>query len=312
LELLKKKKEIMNRLLWTGKLTLPMKILIESNNLLALVAGNVRNTDAMKDRVKKGYDGEYSQHVSRYDELAGEFQKRAAAYQIYGIDFHGKQVLDVGGGTGIMALMALEMGVSLVICGDISEQMLNQGRNKAINLGYGSDRIDFRQLDAESLPFNDSSFDIVMTGMAFGLFPDQGKAVKEMYRVLRPGGFISLGAHGPEHYWEAIDASLRVMNKLYFLGYRFEFWPRGEKQVRIMMEEAGFKNICTNRFIWRNLFKTSMDACEFFSSVTSSWWLSKIPEDKRINEDTKTLEYFNKKGIRIITDDIIIGSGLKP
>jgi len=302
----------MNKLFWIGRLTFPMKILIESNNLLAWLTGNVRNKKAMKDRIRKGYDGEYSQHVTHYDELAGEFQKRAAAYQLYGGEFQGKQVIDVGGGTGILALMAVEMGASKVICGDISEYMLEQGRRKAKSLGYNSDRIEFHQLDAEALPFEDNSFDVVMTGMAFGLFPDQEKAVKEMFRVLRPEGFISLGAHGPEHYWEAIDASLRVMNKKYFLGYRFEFWPRTEKQIHCLIKRAGFTNISTNRFIWRNLFKTSKDACEFFSSVTSSWWLSKIPEARRAQEDAKTLKYFERNGIRVITDDIIIGFGIKP
>jgi ubiquinone/menaquinone biosynthesis C-methylase UbiE len=289
-----------------------MKILIESNNLLAWLTGNVRNTNRMKDRIRMGYDGKYSQHVTRYDELAGEFQKRAAAYQLYAGDFQGKQIIDVGGGTGILALMALEMGASKAICGDISEFMLEQGRNKAKSLGYNSDRIEFCQLDAELLPFEDNSFDVVMTGMAFGLFPDQGKAVKEMFRVLRPGGLISLGAHGPEHYWEAIDASLRVMNKKYFLGYRFEFWPRTEKQIHCLIKRAGFTNIRTNRFIWRNLFNTSKDACEFFSSVTSSWWLSMIPESRRAQEDAQTLKYFERNDIRVITDDIIIGMGIKP
>lgn len=302
----------MNKLFWTGKLTFPMKVIMESNNLLSWLTGNAMNKNAMKDRIRKGYNGEYSLHVTHYDELAGEFQKRAAAYQLYGIDLQGKKIIDVGGGTGIMALMALEKGASKAICGDISECMLNHGRIKARSIGYISERIEFRQLDAESLPFEDNSFDAALTGMAFGLFPDQEKAIKELYRVLRPGGFMSLGAHGPEHYWEAIDASLRVMNKKYFLGYRFEFWPRSEKQIQYLMTRAGFTDIRTNRFIWRNLFKTPKDACEFFSSVTSSWWLAMVPEARRISEDAKTLQFFDKNGIKVITDDIVIGFGIKP
>jgi ubiquinone/menaquinone biosynthesis C-methylase UbiE len=207
--------------------------------------------------------------------------------------------------------MALESGASKVVCGDISEYMLDRGREKARTLGYDSSRIEFCQLDAESLPFKDNSFDIVMTGMAFGILPDQKKAIKEMFRVLRPGGFVSLGAHGPEHYWEAIDATLRVINKKYVLGYRLEFWPRTEKQIHALMEEVGFKDIRTNRFIWRNLFERPKDACDFFSAVTSSWWYALMPESKRDFEYLKTRQYFEKKDIRQVTDDIIVGYGLK-
>jgi ubiquinone/menaquinone biosynthesis C-methylase UbiE len=58
---------------------------------------------------------------------------------------------------------------------------------------------DFRQLEAESLPFEDA-MDVVMTGMALGLLPNQDKAITGMVRVLRPGGLLSVGAHGLEHY----------------------------------------------------------------------------------------------------------------
>ncbi len=301
----------MNTLFWTGKLSFPMRILIDANNMLALVTGNSRNKKAMRDRIKMGYDGTFSQHVTHYDEIAGEFQKRAAAYQLYGIDFHGKEVIDIGGGTGIIALMALEMGAAKVVCGDISEYMLERGRVKAKALSYDPDRIEFRQLDAESLPYNDNSFDIVLTGMAFGLFPDQKKAVKEMYRVLRPGGLAALGAHGPEHYWEAVDTNLRAINKKYVLGYRLEFWPRTEKKIHFLMKDSGFKDIRTNRFIWRNLFKSPKEACDFFSSVTSNWWFAKVPENKRDQEYLKTQKYFEHRGINQVTDDIIVGNGLK-
>ena len=301
----------MNTLFWTGKLSFPMRIIMEANNLLAFLTGNWKNKKAMKDRIKMGYNGIFSKHVTHYDELAGEFQKRAAAYQLYGIDFHGKEVIDIGGGTGIGALMALEMGAAKVVCGDISDYMLDRGRQKAKTLSYDSSRIEFCQLDAESLPFSDNSFDIVLTGMAFGILPDQKKAVKEMFRVLRPGGFVSLGAHGPEHYWEAINATLRVINKKYVLGYRLEFWPRTEKQIKHLMEDAGFKDIRTNRFIWRNLFKRPTDACDFFSSVTANWWYGLMPDTTRDHEYLKAKEYFEKKHIKQVTDDIIVGYGLK-
>jgi ubiquinone/menaquinone biosynthesis C-methylase UbiE len=301
----------MNTLFWTGKLSVPMRIIMDANNILAWLTGNSRNKKAMKDRIKMGYDGTFSQHVTRYDELAGEFQKRAAAYQLYGIDFHEKELIDIGGGTGIVALMALEMGAAKVVCGDISEYMLERGREKARVLGYDSNRIEFCQLDAESLPFNDNSFDIVLTGMAFGILPDQIKAVKEMYRVLRPGGLVSLGAHGPEHYWEAIDTTLRIINKKYVLGYRLEFWPRTEKQIQLLMQNAGFKDIRINRFIWRNLFKSPTDACDFFAAVTSNFWFAKVPERKRVHEYQKTQKYFERRVIRQVTDDIIVGYGLK-
>jgi ubiquinone/menaquinone biosynthesis C-methylase UbiE len=301
----------MNTLFWTGKLSLPIALLVNTNNILACLTGNTRDKKAMKDRIRMGYDGAFSQHVTRYDELAGEYQSRAAAMQLNGIDFHGKELIDIGCGTGIIAMLALGMGAAKAVCGDISEYMLECGREKAKVMGYDANQIQFCQLDAESLPFNNDSFDIVLTGMTFGILPNQKKAVEKMFRVLRPGGLVSFGAHGPEHYWEAVDASLRAISKKYVLGYRLEFWPRTEKQIHQLMGNAGFKNVRTNRFIWRNLFKCATDACDFFSAVTSNWWYAKVPENMRVHEYEKTLKYFEKKDIRQVTDDIIVGYGQK-
>ncbi len=287
-------------------------LMVNANNLIACLNGNYGNKHAMKDRVKYGYDGAFSDHVTGYDKLAGEFQKKAAVAQMTGMDLRDKEVIDIGCGTGIISFLALEMGAKKAICGDISEYMLKLAEENSRAAGYDSNRISFCQLDAESLPFDDNCFDAVITGMSFGLFPDQEKAVNEMYRVLKPGGLISLGAHGPEHYWEAIDTNIRALNKKHVLGYRFEFWPRTEKQVIKMMKNAGFKGIQTNRFIWRNLFRTPSDACEFFAAVSSNWWYAKIPESKRHHEYQKTKELFEKRRFRQVTDDVIIGYGKKP
>jgi len=296
---------------WTGKLSLPVKLMINSNNILAWLTGNARDARAMKERIRRGYEGVFSDHVTGYDELGIEFQTKAAMAQLEGMDLQRKNVLDVGCGTGVISLLALNKGASKVICGDISEYMLKLGREKATHQGYSSDRIEFRNLDAESLPFQDASFDVVITGMALGLLPDQAKAVKEMARVLRPGGQASVGAHGPEHYWEACDASFRAITKRYVLGYRLEFWPRKEKEVRHLLEHAGLVDIRTRRLTWRNFFENGGKAYDFFAAISSSWWYAKFPREKIAEESRRTRDYFERKKVVQITDDIVLAYGRK-
>ena len=71
------------------------------------------------------------------------------------------------------------------------------------------------------------------------MIPDQAKAISEMARVARHGGSVCVGAHGPEHYWEPADTIFRAINKRYVFGYRLEFWPKTEAEIRDMMARAG-------------------------------------------------------------------------
>lgn len=298
-------------LFWTGKLSLSMKLMVDANNILAWITGNARDTSAMKTRVRQGYDATFSEHVTRYDELGAALQTKAATAQLESVDLQGKEVLDVGCGTGIISLLALKKGASKVICGDISNYMLEVARGKAHEHCYSAERIDFRQLDAESLPFEDASFDVVVSGMILGLLPNPGKAVAEMVRVLRPGGLLSIGAHGPEHYWEACDASFKAISKRYVLGYRLEFWPRTEKEVRRFLAAVDLDDIRISRLTWQNAFKTGGEAYDFFSAISSTWWYAKVPPHKRDEETRKTRDYFERKRVTTITDDIILAYGRK-
>jgi ubiquinone/menaquinone biosynthesis C-methylase UbiE len=241
-----------------------------------------------------------------------ELQTKAAKLQLEGVDLKQKEVLDVGCGTGALSLLALERGAAKVVCGDISGYMLEQCNTNAAAKGFGADRIDFRQLDAESLPFEDGGFDVVLTGMTLGLLPNQEKAVAEMVRVARPGGEVSVGAHGPEHYWEAIDACFRVISKRHVLGYRLEFWPRKETEVRRMFARAGLVDIRTRRVLWRNSFETGGEAYDFFGAISASFWYAKLPPDVRTKDSQQARSYFDRKGVTRITDDIILAYGRKP
>jgi ubiquinone/menaquinone biosynthesis C-methylase UbiE len=296
-------------LFWSGRLTLPTRVLVEANSVLALFTGSYGDIRSMKDRVKKGYEGEYSQHVRQYDALGYHLQDQAARIQLEGIGLHNMRVLDVGCGTGALARVACEDGARAAVCGDISAFMLNQAAAKETP---GDVSFSLCQLDAEALPCQDDSFDAVISGMTFGLLPNQKKAIDEMVRVTRPGGLVSVGAHGPDHYWEAIDASFRCITKRYILGYRLEWWPRTEAFMRDVLEQAGLDGVRTRRVVYRNEFDNGSSAYDFFAAISASWWYAKFPPDEIANDSGKTRNYFERKDIRVITDDIIVASGYKP
>jgi len=99
----------------------------------------------------------------------------------------GQRVLDVASGTGDLALaFAKRVGpLGKVVMSDINAQMLARGRNRLIDHGYPIESV---VCDAEHLPFPDQSFDLVT--VAFGLrnMTDKPAALKQMHRVLKPGG----------------------------------------------------------------------------------------------------------------------------
>ena len=298
----------MPTLFWSGKLSFPMKLLIEANNILSLITGSARDLKGMKDRVKRGYEGEYTDHVHAYDEHGFHLQTKSARIQLTHLSFDNMNVLDVGCGTGALGYVAVEQGAKSVVCGDISYSMLKavMAKNqdamvKLINC----------QLDAEDLPFGDDSFDSVISGMTFGTLPNQELVVKEMIRVTKPGGLVCVGAHGPEHYWEAIDATLRCINKRYVLGYRFEWWPRSEAYIKRLLEDAKLQNILSKRTIWRNKFGDGAETYDFFASISSSWWYAKFPPQERQRDSDRTRDYFMRNKVNVVADDIVVAYGYK-
>ncbi|HEX3124282.1 MAG TPA: bifunctional demethylmenaquinone methyltransferase/2-methoxy-6-polyprenyl-1,4-benzoquinol methylase UbiE [Rhodanobacteraceae bacterium] len=102
---------------------------------------------------------------------------------------NGDRVLDLAGGTGdIAALLLPRVGSSgSVVLGDINAAMLCAGRDRLLDRGFVRN-LDYAQLNAEALPFADATFDAVT--IAFGLrnVTDKALALREMQRVLKPGG----------------------------------------------------------------------------------------------------------------------------
>lgn len=121
----------------------------------------------------------------------------------------GHRVIDVACGTGVLAIAALETVVpeGTVVGVDINEGMLNIARSK-------SSSVEWLNAPAEALPFNDNHFDCVVSQFGLMYFENQSGAIREMMRILRPGGSATVvvwdrlssnpGLAAEEHLWQQV------------------------------------------------------------------------------------------------------------
>lgn len=98
-----------------------------------------------------------------------------------------KQILDVATGTADFAIEALALNPEKVIGVDISEGMLDQGREKLTRRQL-DDRIELRLGDSERLQFEDNIFDAVIVAFGVRNFENLQDGLEDMFRVLKPGG----------------------------------------------------------------------------------------------------------------------------
>ncbi len=108
----------------------------------------------------------------------------------------GHRVLDIASGNGNAALAAARR-FGEVTALDYVPMLLDEGRKRAEAEGLP---IDFVEGDAENLPFEDGSFDVVLSTLGIMFAPDQQKAAEELLRVVRPGGTIGLASWAPDSY----------------------------------------------------------------------------------------------------------------
>jgi demethylmenaquinone methyltransferase / 2-methoxy-6-polyprenyl-1,4-benzoquinol methylase len=170
----------------------------------------------------------------------------------------GQKVLDLAGGTGdLTAKFSQLVGDSgLVVLADINESMLKVGRDKLRDKGLFKN-IESVQANAEELPFADNYFDCITISFGLRNVTDKEKALRSIWRVLKPGGRLLILEFSKPQY--------QILNKAYDL-YSFTMLPLMGKIVandsesyrylaesirmhpdqntlKRMMEDAGFVDV---------------------------------------------------------------------
>jgi arsenite methyltransferase len=104
----------------------------------------------------------------------------------------GERVLDLGSGAGTDSLVAAQMvgEVGRVIGIDMTPEMLAKARAAATEMG--TTNVEFVESEAEHLPFEDETFDVVISNGVIDLIPDKDAVFAELYRVLVPGGRLQV------------------------------------------------------------------------------------------------------------------------
>lgn len=146
-----------------------------------------RELEEIKARSRQTWmDGDYGKIAKSIEPAAEEFVERRSIAS-------GTRVLDVACGSGNVAIPAARAGAT-VIGVDIAPNLLEEARQRAREQSLD---IEFEEGDAESLPYADSTFDMVLSMFGAMFAPRPERAAEEMLRVCRSGGTVAMANWTP-------------------------------------------------------------------------------------------------------------------
>ncbi|MEJ2310334.1 MAG: bifunctional demethylmenaquinone methyltransferase/2-methoxy-6-polyprenyl-1,4-benzoquinol methylase UbiE [Gammaproteobacteria bacterium] len=215
------------------------------------------NVEEKAERVRGVFDSVASRYDIMNDLMSFGIHRlwKHIAVDLAGVR-SGMKVLDLASGTGDLAsrFAGLVGPGGEVVMSDINLAMLEEGRKRMVDEGHAGN-VDYMQIDAESIPFPDNSFHVVT--IAFGLrnVTDKQQALREMYRVLKPGGralvleFSRPSSKPLEKLYDLYSfRALPLMGKLVandadsyrYLAESIRMHP-DQETLKEMMEQAGFE-----------------------------------------------------------------------
>ena len=180
----------------------------------------------------------------------------------------GERVLDVACGTGVVTRMAAErVGHAGVAGVDLNPAMLAVARS----VGGGTE-LEWHEASAASLPLGDATFDVVLCQMGLQFFADRQGALREMRRVLAPGGRVVLNVPGPTPPPFAVleQAVARYIDPAAGRFVATVFSLHDPDEVEQLLSDAGFADVLARaqrttlrlpppeEFLWQYLHSTPL------------------------------------------------------
>jgi ubiquinone/menaquinone biosynthesis C-methylase UbiE len=231
------------------------------------------------------------------------------------------RVLDVACGTGEPAIsIATQLnGTGEVVAFDISPEPLKIGEARARERGLNNIR--FQQADVHHLPFADGSFDRITSRLGAMFFSDLPKALRELSRVLKPGGravLLGWGAMEQPYFDTTIGAILRTLPELQLPASGANMFKFGAPGVlAAAMRAAGFASV-EERFMqvpW-NWPGAPEELWEYFREVTIPFkpLFEAVPAERREEVDAAVLhalhERFRDSQVEFEAEIVIVSAGV--
>jgi demethylmenaquinone methyltransferase/2-methoxy-6-polyprenyl-1,4-benzoquinol methylase len=156
--------------------------------------GKKEQVATMFNNISKNYDG-----LNRVISFGIDVSWRKKVVKIVSKN-NPQQILDIATGTGDLALMMSQLNPAKIVGLDISEGMLEVGKQK-ISKANLSDKIEMVVGDSENMPFDDNTFDAITVSFGVRNFANLDKGLTEIRRVLKPNGtFVILETSNPTKF----------------------------------------------------------------------------------------------------------------